>query len=92
MAAQVAHEADAAAIYCGLRVGSDAAALTSAMQLQQIYSELLQIASGAGTLAPELVMPLIEMEIHQVVDLGSQIRTPPGGELELSGIGRGSVR
>jgi 7-cyano-7-deazaguanine synthase len=74
LASQFAFMTDAVAIYCGLRVGGDATSLTDATQLQQIYTELLQLI--AGDQAPELVMPLVEMEIHQVVDLGAQLNTP----------------
>lgn len=74
IATHVALTYEASAIYCGLRVGSDASFLTDAIQFQQIYAELLQLSVG-GSL-PELQFPLTEMELHQVVDLGTQIHAP----------------
>ncbi|MFN4243346.1 MAG: 7-cyano-7-deazaguanine synthase [Tepidisphaerales bacterium] len=87
IAARFAAHHGAVAIYAGLRVGTEAQVLARATEYQQIWNELLQYPCGltgsgdapAGAAAPppvELVLPLLELELWQVVDLGVQVGCP----------------
>jgi hypothetical protein len=64
----------AAAVYVGLRIGSNADELAQAMEYAQIWNELIQIPCGQTEL--ELVMPLLELEAWQVIDVGYQVHAP----------------
>lgn len=64
----------AAAIYLGLRVGTQGDDLAQATEYLQIWSELVQIPCGQTEL--EIVAPLLELEAWQVVDTGFQVAAP----------------
>jgi hypothetical protein len=64
----------AAAIYLGLRIGANSDDLTQATEYIQILNELLQIPCALGEL--ELITPLLELDLWQVVDLGVQVAAP----------------
>lgn len=70
----------AVAVYLGLRVGTDAGELTRATEYLQIWNELIQMPCGLGgsgtTSGVEVQMPLLELELWQVVDLGVQVGCP----------------
>jgi hypothetical protein len=64
----------AAAIYLGLRVGSQADALSQATEFIQIWNELIQLPCGQPEV--EFTTPLLELEAWQVVDVGFQVGAP----------------
>lgn len=64
----------AAAIYTGLRIGSNPDDLAQATEYIQILNELIQLPCGQGEL--EVVAPLLELESWQVVDVGCQVNAP----------------
>jgi 7-cyano-7-deazaguanine synthase in queuosine biosynthesis len=64
----------AAAIYCGLRVGTQADELAQATEYMQIWNELIQMPCGYAEL--EIQTPLMELETWQVVDVGYQVAAP----------------
>jgi 7-cyano-7-deazaguanine synthase in queuosine biosynthesis len=64
----------AAAIYVGLRVGSQADELAQATEYVQIWNELIQMPCGQTDL--EIQTPLLELEPWQVVDAGFQVAAP----------------
>jgi 7-cyano-7-deazaguanine synthase len=74
IAARFAAHYEAAAIYLGLRIGPGAGELAAATEYTQIWSELLQMPCGLAEL--ELIVPLLELEPWQVVDLGYQVSAP----------------
>lgn len=73
-AARYAAHYQAAAIYMGYRVGPMGEELAQATEYIQIWNELMQIP--CNMLETELVMPLLEMDRWQVVDLGFQVAAP----------------
>src|SRR5439155_442273 len=64
----------AAAIYLGLRVGSQGDELAQATEYMQIWNELIQIPCGQSELTIET--PLLELDPWQVVDVGFQVSAP----------------
>jgi len=64
----------ASAIYTGLRVGTGVDELSQGMEFTQIWNEMLQLTLGRPD--TELLMPLLELEPWQVVDLGFQVNAP----------------
>jgi len=71
VAARYAVHYQAAAVYAGLRVGPLGEELSAATEFGQIWNEMWQIPCRQAEL--ELVMPLLELEPWQVVDVGVQI-------------------
>jgi 7-cyano-7-deazaguanine synthase in queuosine biosynthesis len=65
---------DAAAIYLGVRVGSNSDELARVTEYVQIWNELIQMPCAQADL--ELIAPLLELEAWQVVDLGVQTAAP----------------
>lgn len=63
-----------AAIYLGLSVGSGGDELAQANEYMQIWSEMLQIPCAQTDL--ELITPLLDLDLWQVVDVGFQLGTP----------------
>jgi 7-cyano-7-deazaguanine synthase in queuosine biosynthesis len=74
LAAQLAVEYQAAAVYVGLRTGAQADPLAQGTEYVQIWQDLLQLPCHATEL--EFAAPLLELELWQVVDLGVQINAP----------------
>jgi len=70
----IAAHYQAAAIYFGLRIGPGHDALAQGLEYTQICNELIQI--GCQLKDTEFVVPLIELEPWQVVDIGTQINAP----------------
>ena len=73
-AARFAAHYQAAAIYLGLRIGAHGDELAQATEFGQVWNELLQLPCAMGEL--ELVMPLLELDPWQVVDVGFQVGAP----------------
>jgi len=73
-AARFAAHYQAAAIYTGLRVGPGGDELAQATEFTQICNELIQLPCKQPEV--ELVMPILELEPWQVVDLGFQVAAP----------------
>lgn len=74
VAATYAGNYQAAAIYCGLRIGPTADELAQATEFVQVWNELLQQPCGLGEL--EVVTPLMELDLWQVIDVGCQVGAP----------------
>jgi hypothetical protein len=64
----------AAAIYLGLRVGTQGDELAQATEYIQIWNEMLQLPCAQAEL--EVLTPLLELEPWQVVDVGYQVSAP----------------
>lgn len=64
----------AAAIFLGLRVGTQADELAQATEYVQVWNEMIQMPCDLSEL--ELQAPLMELEAWQVVDLGFQVTVP----------------
>jgi hypothetical protein len=64
----------AAAVFLGLRVGTQADELAQATEYVQVWNELIQMPCDQPEL--EVHAPLMEMETWQVVDLGFQVAAP----------------
>jgi 7-cyano-7-deazaguanine synthase len=64
----------ASAVYLGLRVGPGGEELAAATEYGQVLNELLQIPCGEKDL--EIVMPILELEAWQVVDVAHQVGAP----------------
>ena len=64
----------AAAIFLGLRVGTQADELAQATEYVQVWNEMVQLPCGVPEL--EVQTPLVELEAWQVVDLGVQVAVP----------------
>ena len=64
----------AAAIYLGIRIGSQGDELAQATEYIQIWNELIQTPCALSELAIET--PLAELEPWQVVDVGFQVNAP----------------
>ena len=73
-AIQFAAHYQAAAVYLGLRVGNQPDTLGQASEFIQIWTELAQLPCGLADL--EIVAPLLELELWQVVDLAFQVNAP----------------
>ncbi len=73
-AARFAGHHQASAIYLGLRVGPQGDELAQATEYVQIWNEIMQHPCHLADL--ELVMPLLELEQWQVIDLGFQVAAP----------------
>jgi 7-cyano-7-deazaguanine synthase len=73
-AARFASHYQAAAIYLGLRVGTNVDELAQATEYVQVWSELVQLPCGMPEV--EVSAPLLELEPWQVVDLGFQVNAP----------------
>lgn len=71
---QFAAHYQAAAICLGLRIGNQPDELAQATEYVQIWTELAQLPCGQPEL--EIVVPLLEMEPWQVVDLAFQVNAP----------------
>lgn len=74
IAARLAAHYESAAIYLGLRVGPSGEELAGATEFGQIWTELWQMSCGVPDL--ELIMPILELEAWQVVDLAYQVGAP----------------
>jgi 7-cyano-7-deazaguanine synthase in queuosine biosynthesis len=74
LASQLAVDYQAAAIYLGLRTGSQGDALAQGTEFVQIWQDLLQLPCQISEL--ELQAPLLELELWQVVDVGVQVNAP----------------
>jgi len=72
--ASYAAQYEAAAVYCGMRVGGGVDDLARATEYFQILTELLQMP--CGQIDTEFVTPLLELEPWQVVDVGCQVGAP----------------
>lgn len=66
----------ATALYLGHRVGNDADAIARITEYAQIWSELVQVPCDRPNL--EIMMPLLELDAWQVIDLGVQVDAPLG--------------
>jgi 7-cyano-7-deazaguanine synthase in queuosine biosynthesis len=64
----------ASAVYMGLRVGGNADELARATEWGQVLNELIQIPCGQEGV--EVQLPLLEMELWQVVDLAFNVSAP----------------
>ena len=64
----------AAAVYLGSRVGPQGEELAQATEYVQIWNELVQVPCSLSEL--EIIMPLLELEPWQVIDLGFQVSAP----------------
>jgi len=64
----------ASAIYLGLRVGPLGEELAQATEYVQVWNELIQLPCNLADL--ELILPLLELEEWQVIDLGYQVSAP----------------
>jgi 7-cyano-7-deazaguanine synthase len=64
----------AAAIFLGLRVGTQADELAQATEYVQVWNELIQMPCDQPDL--DVHAPLMELEPWQVVDLGFQVSAP----------------
>src|SRR3954469_6079277 len=64
----------AAAIFVGLRVGTNAEELAQATEYVQVWNELVQLPCDQPDL--EVHTPLMELEPWQVVDLGFNVAAP----------------
>lgn len=73
-AVRFASHYQAAAIFCGLRVGTQADELAQATEYVQVWNELVQLPCDQPEL--EVQTPLLELEPWQVVDLGFQVAAP----------------
>lgn len=73
-AARFAAHYQASAIYLGLRVGSLGDELANTTEYVQIWNELLQLPCNLPEL--EVIMPLLELDEWQVIDLGVQVSAP----------------
>lgn len=74
LAMSLAVHYSAQAVYLGLRVGTDGDELARATEWNQVWNELLQLACGLSSI--ELMLPLLELDPWQVVDLGVQVSAP----------------
>lgn len=70
----IASHYQASAIYLGLRVGPNPDDGARATEFVQILNELIQLPCGLEEL--EIVTPLLELEMWQVVDVGFQVAAP----------------
>ena len=64
----------AAAVYLGLRIGTNADELAQATEYAQVWNELIQQPCGQPDLMLE--MPLLELEPWQVIDVGFHVNAP----------------
>ncbi|HWB53883.1 MAG TPA: 7-cyano-7-deazaguanine synthase [Tepidisphaeraceae bacterium] len=74
IAARLAAHYQASAIYLGIRAGPASEELAATTEFAQIWTELFQISCGQTEL--EMVLPLVELEAWQVVDLAYQVGAP----------------
>ena len=74
LAVKSAAHHQAAAIYLGLRVGPTTDELAQGTEFCQIWNELIQLPCGQKEL--EVLTPLLELELWQVVDIGYQVSAP----------------
>jgi 7-cyano-7-deazaguanine synthase len=74
IAARVAVHYQAAAVYLGLRVGTQSDDLATATEYIQVWNELIQLPCNQVDL--ELTAPLLELEPWQAIDLGIQVSAP----------------
>lgn len=65
---------NAIALYFGTRVGPDGPELARVTEFCQLWSEMVQLTCERPTL--DVVMPLLELEPWQIVDLGAQVSAP----------------
>jgi 7-cyano-7-deazaguanine synthase len=64
----------ASAVYVGFRVGGSGDELAAATEYTQVWNELVQMPCGMKEL--DVVMPLLELDPWQVVDVGYQVNAP----------------
>jgi len=64
----------ASAVYLGFRVGGTGDELATATEYTQVWNELVQLPCGMKEL--DVVMPLLELDPWQVVDVGYQVNAP----------------
>jgi 7-cyano-7-deazaguanine synthase len=74
LALRFAAHYNAAAVYCGLRLGPSLDELATATEYGQIWNELIQLPCALPELTVE--WPLLELEQWQVVDLAAQVNAP----------------
>lgn len=65
---------NANALYLGTRVGPEGPNLARTTEYGQLWAEMVQITCARPAL--EVLMPLLELEPWQVVDLGAQVNAP----------------
>jgi 7-cyano-7-deazaguanine synthase len=73
-AARFAVQHQAAGIYLGSRIGPSADELAQLTEYFQIWNELIQLPCGQTDL--EFLIPLLELEPWQVIDVGFQVGAP----------------
>lgn len=73
-ASRFAMHYEAAAVYLGLRVGSQSDELARATEYVQVWNELIQLSCGQTE--QEVVTPLLELDRWQVVDVAYQVGAP----------------
>jgi 7-cyano-7-deazaguanine synthase len=64
----------ASAVYLGFRVGGSGDELAAATEYTQVWNELIQMPCGMKDL--DVVMPLLELDPWQVVDVAFQVNAP----------------
>lgn len=74
VAARLAIHHGAKSIQLGLRLGPDSNELARAIEYGQIWTEMFQLTLDQDQL--EVAMPLLELEMWQLVDLGFQVSAP----------------
>ena len=74
VALRLAMQHGATSLYAGHRAGADADALGRLTEHGQVWGELAQVTCAHPEL--EIVMPLLELEPWQVIDLGVQVNAP----------------
>lgn len=66
----------ATAVYSGVRVGSESADTARVSEFSQLWNEMAQMTFERQEL--EVITPLLELEMWQVIDLGVQLDAPLG--------------
>jgi hypothetical protein len=74
VAVRYAVQYQAAAIYLGLRIGPHEQDLARGTEFVQIWNEMVQIPCGQPDL--EILTPLLELEMWQVIDVGYHAAVP----------------
>lgn len=73
---RIAMQHGATALYAGHRVGMNAEALARVTEHAQVWGELAQVTCDRPDL--EILLPLLELEPWQVIDLAAQVDAPLG--------------
>jgi 7-cyano-7-deazaguanine synthase len=74
LAVRSAAHHQASAVYLGMRVGPDTDDLAKATEFCQVWNEMIQLPCGLAEL--EILTPLLELEMWQMVDVGFQVGAP----------------